>query len=79
MNDEDTDGMEYDSGDSELYFEEEDPNPYGTRTTKGKIRRRGLIQLNLTSNYGGKSGWGVREGIRELLQNLYFPWMKIVG
>jgi len=67
-------GTEYDSDDSEYDSEdqeEEDINPFGTRTTKERIRRRGLFPLNLTSNYGRKSGWGVREGIRELLQNLY--------
>ena len=70
-------GTEYYSDDSEEYDSEEEGeeglNPYGTRATKEKIRRRGFIPLNLTSNYGRKSGWGVREGIRELLQNLYLP------
>ena len=59
-------GTEYYSDDSSEYESEEEGeeglNPYGTRATKEKIRRRGFIPLNLTSNYGRKSGWGVREG-----------------
>ena len=70
MDDENDEYSDYDSED-EYYSEEENINPYGTRTTKERIRRRGNIPLNLTSDYGRRSGWGVREGIRELLQNLY--------
>src|SRR5436305_5182317 len=36
-----------------------------------KIQKKGLRGLNLTPDYCAKSGWGVEEGIRELLQNLY--------
>jgi len=62
----DTDESDYDSEEDEG----EGRNPWGTRTTKERIRRRGIIPLNLTNGYGKRSGWGVREGIRELLQNL---------
>jgi hypothetical protein len=37
-----------------------------------KVLRLGWVDLNLTSNFGRASDWGVREGIRELIQNLYF-------
>ena len=47
-------------------------NPYGSRANE-RIRRGGNIPLNLTSNYTRKPGWGEREGIRELIQNLYIP------
>lgn len=39
---------------------------------KERIQRSGWVNLNLTKNYGLASGWGLREGIRELMQNLYF-------
>ena len=66
----------YDSYESD---EEEDINPFGGTINayenefrkKERIERRGRIPLNMTRNYGRKSGWGVREGIRELIQNLY--------
>jgi hypothetical protein len=75
---------EYDSESSE---ESEDYDPWGTtgpqsstdigpRERKERIRRKGRIPLNLTSSYGRRSGWGVREGIRELLQNLFPPLLK---
>ena len=40
------------------------------RKTKDRIQRTGKVDLNLTDNYGKKSNWGVREGVRELIQNL---------
>lgn len=46
----------------------------GTGSSKRPIeraRRTGIVHLNLTSAYGNRNGWGVREGLRELLQNLY--------
>jgi hypothetical protein len=39
---------------------------------KDRVQRTGWVNLNLTNTYGLASGWGVREGIRELMQNLYF-------
>lgn len=38
---------------------------------KERIRRTGKIPLNLTSEFGLNSGWGMKEGFRELIQNLY--------
>ena len=73
---------QYSEEDYEESDEEEVVNPFG-RTTKAykngestfpkkeRIKRKGLFPLNLTKNYGRKSGWGIREGIRELIQNLY--------
>jgi len=51
---------------------ERDPwgNLRGTNDKKPRVRRTGRIPLNLTRSYGQRSGWGVRQGIRELLQNL---------
>lgn len=40
---------------------------------KPYVRRWGLLGLTMTENYGKKSGWGCRAGIRELIQNLYAP------
>ena len=68
---------DYESSESD----EEDLNPFGrTRKTYGnreptfqkkeRIKRSGRVPLNMTMNYGRRSGWGVREGIRELIQNL---------
>jgi hypothetical protein len=57
-------------------------NPYGSTVIrqhktqglkKERIKRRGLFALNMTRNYGIKSGWGEQEGFRELIQNLYSP------
>ena len=75
----------FDSGsDTESYsrIEDDDSEPYWRRPkrpadncpqeSKERILRRGVIPLSLISDYGQKSGWGVREGVRELLQNLYF-------
>ena len=75
---------EYSEEESDSYEsdDEENLNPWGgTRKTyengeltfrkKERIQRRGRVPLNMTRNYGRKSGWGVREGIRELIQNLY--------
>lgn len=42
------------------------------KENKERVQRTGWVNLNLTKNYGLASGWGVREGIRELMQNLYF-------
>jgi hypothetical protein len=42
------------------------------KTKKDKVQRTGWVNLNLTNTYGLASGWGGREGIRELMQNLYF-------
>ena len=36
-------------------------------------RHEGYQILNLTHNYGLKSGWGPSQGLRELIQNLYPP------
>ena len=69
---------DYESSESD----EEELNPFG-RTTKAnkngestfpkkeRIKRTGRVPLNMTRNYGRRSGWGVRQGIRELIQNLY--------
>jgi hypothetical protein len=40
---------------------------------KPYVRRWGLLGLSMTANYGKKSGWGCRAGVRELIQNLYAP------
>ena len=74
---------EYSEEDYDESDEEEHLNPFGGTTTsyktgestfpkKERIKRKGRVPLNMTRNYGRKSGWGVREGIRELIQNLYF-------
>jgi len=55
------------------------PHPFGNNTQrtiqngkpKERIRRTGKVPLNLTRNYGLKSGWGMSQGFRELIQNLY--------
>jgi hypothetical protein len=65
--------------DSESDEESEDYNPWADtapRERKERIRRKGRIPLNLTSSYARRSGWGVHEGIRELLQNLFPPLLK---
>ena len=71
---------ESESDESEI---EDAHNPWGTSTKesskqgqpiarkKERIRRTGRIPLNLTENYGLRSGWGIHQGIRELIQNLY--------
>ncbi len=72
------DGDEDEDEDEEDSEEEEQlpPAPGGVsspgtkRKTKERIQRTGKVDLNLTDNYGKKSNWGVREGIRELIQNL---------
>lgn len=78
-NDSDLYSDEYESDESEI---EDEHNPWGASKKessgqgrpnarkKERIRRRGRIPLNLTQNYGLRSGWGVRQGIRELIQNL---------
>ena len=56
--------------------EESPPAPGGLASPgtkpqrKVRIERTGEVDLNLTDNYGKKSNWGVREGVRELIQNL---------
>ena len=42
-------------------------------TKKKRIKRSGTLSLNMTRNYGLKSGWGKQEGFRELIQNLSSP------
>jgi hypothetical protein len=44
--------------------------PIKKRQPKERIQRTGNVDLNLTENYGKKSNWGIREGVRELIQNL---------
>ena len=77
---EDSSDEEYSSSESDV---SQDVNPWGetTKSKKGqgsssgipkeRLRRKGKIPLNMTKNYGKKSGWGFRQGIRELIQNLY--------
>jgi hypothetical protein len=48
-------------------------NGESTLPKKERIKRKGRVPLNLTRNYGRKSGWGERQGFRELIQNLYIP------
>jgi hypothetical protein len=67
---------EYSDDESSEEEESQTYDPYGYQRSRGtkkeRIRRRGIIPVNLTSTYGQRSGWGIRQGIRELLQNLYF-------
>jgi hypothetical protein len=69
---EDYEPSESDEEQLNLYGRIEKPNQNegSTFPKKERIKRTGLVGLNMTRNYGRKSGWGVREGIRELIQNL---------
>jgi hypothetical protein len=65
---------------SEGEAEGEPQNPWGIgiveskdQSEKPRPRRTGYMPLNIIKSYGLLSGWGVRQGIRELLQNLYQP------
>jgi len=70
---------EYSSDYSGSDLDVDDPHPFGNNTRrtiqngkpKERIRRTGKVPLNLTRNYGLKSGWGMSQGFRELIQNLY--------
>jgi hypothetical protein len=46
------------------------------RRPADRVQRTGDVDLNLTDNYGRKSNWGIREGVRELIQNLYLPCLN---
>jgi len=56
----------------------DDPDPFGSNTQRTnqngepreRIRRTGKMPLNMTRNYV-QSGWGMSQGFRELIQNLY--------
>ena len=48
------------------------------RSKVDRIQRTGIVDLNLTDNYGLKSKWGIREGARELIQNLYHPLLILL-
>lgn len=50
---------------------------YSSHSKKDRIQRKGRVPLNMTRNYGKKSGWGAREGVRELIQNLYVGFSTI--
>ena len=43
-----------------------------------RVRRRGRVFLSLTSEYGRKSGMGIREGVRELLKTLCVTYLEAV-
>lgn len=38
---------------------------------KPRIQRTGKVPLHLSRNYGQRSGWDIRQGFRELIQNLF--------
>ena len=51
-------------------FKRRQSKKFKPRRKGDRIQRTGIVDLNLTDNYGLKSNWGIREGVRELIQNL---------
>lgn len=79
-------GSEEPSDEEELFSSDEDEepiidtpqfelDPWGNYRKqdekKPRIQRSGNVPLNLSRNYGQRSGWDIRQGIRELIQNLF--------